>query len=71
MGKFLASVRGAGFFCIRQGTGFYFQRRKVQTSGPQAVNSEPSLSFNFVIIEDVFILLVFERKFLLLIKSIN
>ena len=25
------------------GTKFYFRRRKVQTSGPQTVNSEPSL----------------------------
>ena len=33
--KFLASGRGGG--------GFYFRRRIVQISGPQAVNSEPSL----------------------------
>ena len=43
--KILASGRGwAGFFLASgRGGGFYFRRRIVQISGPQAVNSEPSL----------------------------
>ena len=44
-GWILFGLRQGGglFFWPPAGGGFYFRHRKVQTSGPQSINSEPSL----------------------------
>ena len=47
--QYLASGRGGYFFGIRQRDRFDFRRWTTQTFGPQAVNSESSLKFIFLI----------------------